>query len=440
VRILLYYLCGVFAAAQLGKLAALSPPIARELQLGLAAMAALTSLLEVCGATLGGVAGRWLPRVGLRSSLSVAVLALAIGAAASAFAQDLVTLALARLVESLGYLAIVVAAPVLIARAAEGRRQAAAMALWSTFVPVGMAVGAWAYAWAAGAVGWRLAQALSVAGGLLLWVSLRAMAAGDAATRRAASATSATSPTSLTSPASPISSTSPAAPAALAAPAPPPSPGATGALLWALVAAFGAYAVAEVGLLALLPSLLTQGGMPLATAGGWTAAAALANVPASAIGAWLLKRRGALSPAIAVAMAVSLGLSGLLFLAALRDGGQASTQALLAIAVNAASGVFPSLVFALLPLAARAPERLALASGRLTQFGASGALLGPPLMGAVVERWGWSTAGGLALALSALAIPLALFAWRRLAQSSEEKPDACTIGPHCPRSAASRRA
>lgn len=421
-RILLYYLCGVFAAAQLGKLAALSPPIARELQLGLAAMAALTSLLEVCGATLGGVAGRWLPRVGLRSSLSVAVLALAIGAAASAFAQDLVTLALARLVESLGYLAIVVAAPVLIARAAEGRRQAAAMALWSTFVPVGMAVGAWAYAWTAGAVGWRLAQALSVAGGLLLWVSLRAMAAGDAATRRAAS------------------TTSPTAPVAPAAPAPPPSPGATGALLWALVAAFGAYAVAEVGLLALLPSLLTQGGMPLATAGGWTAAAALANVPASAIGAWLLKRRGALSPAIAVAMAVSLGLSGLLFLAALRDGGQASTQALLAIAVNAASGVFPSLVFALLPLAARAPERLALASGRLTQFGASGALLGPPLMGAVVEHWGWSTAGGLALALSALAIPLALFAWRRLAQSSEEKPDACTIGPHCPRSAASRRA
>ena len=421
-RILLYYLCGVFAAAQLGKLAALSPPIARELQLGLAAMAALTSLLEVCGATLGGVAGRWLPRVGLRSSLSVAVLALAVGAAASAFAQDLVTLALARLVESLGYLAIVVAAPVLIARAAEGRRQAAAMALWSTFVPVGMAVGAWAYAWAAGAVGWRLAQALSVAGGLLLWVSLRAMAAGDAATRRAAS------------------TTSPTAPVAPAAPAPPPSSGATGALLWALVAAFGAYAVAEVGLLALLPSLLTQGGMPLAAAGGWTAAAALANVPASAIGAWLLKRRGALSPAIAVAMAVSLGLSGLLFLAALRDGGQAPQQALLAIAVNAASGVFPSLVFALLPLAARAPERLALASGRLTQFGASGALLGPPLMGAVVERWGWSAAGGLALALSALAIPLALFAWRRLAQSSEEKPDACTIGPHCARSAASRRA
>jgi len=387
VRILLYYLCGVFAAAQLGKLAALSPPIARELHLGLAAMAALTSLLEVCGAALGGMAGHRLPRLGLRRSLSAAVLALAAGAAGAAFAQDVTMLALARFVESLGYLAIVVAAPVLIARAAEGRRQAAAMALWSTFVPVGMALGAWAYANAASWAGWRQAQALSVAGGVLLWLALRA-APADVATADAHGHA-------------------------------PPGP--TGARLWALVAAFGAYAIAEVGLLALLPSLLTQGGMPLGAAGSWTAAAALANVPASAIGAWLLRRHGAPSRAIAGGMALSLGLSGALFMATLRDGGAAPVQAVLAIAINAASGVFPSLVFALLPLAAGTPGRLALASGRLTQFGASGALLGPPLMGAVVERWGWSAAGGLALALSALAIPLALFAWRGLGQASRAK-------------------
>ncbi|MDH0865731.1 MFS transporter [Mitsuaria sp. GD03876] len=380
-RIVLYYLCGVFAAAQLGKLAALSPPIARELHLGLAAMAALTSLLEVCGATLGGVAGHRLPRFGLKRSLSMAVLALAIGSAGAAFAHEVALLAAARLVESLGYLAIVVAAPVLIAREAEGRRQAAAMALWSTFVPVGMALGAWAYAHAAAWTGWRAAQALSVAGGVVLWLALRSVPAD----------------------------------AAGAADDDHPPPGRTGARLWALVAAFGAYAIAEVGLLALLPSLLTQGGMPLSAAGTWTAAAALANVPASALGAWLLRRHGAASRAIAAGMGLSLALSGALFLATLRDGGAAPLQAALAIAINAASGVFPSLVFALLPLAARTPQRLSLASGRLTQFGASGALLGPPLMGAVVERWGWSAAGGLSLALSLAAIPLALFAWRGLA-------------------------
>ncbi len=390
VRILLYYFCGVFAAVQLGKLAALSPPIARELQLGLAAMAALTSLLEVCGATLGGVAGRWLPRVGLKHALGAAMLALAAGAVAAAFAQGVALLALARLVESLGYLAVVVAAPVLIARAAEGRRQAAAMALWSTFLPVGMALGAWAYAHAAGWVGWRPAQALSVAGGVLLWIGLRSVRVDD-------------DPHTVES-------------------RQPPGP--TGALLWALVAAFGAYAIAEVGLLALLPSLLTQAGMPLSEAGTWTAAAALANVPASAVGAWLLRRHGALSRAVAVGMAISLGLSGLLYLGVLRDAGDASWQAVLAIGINAASGVFPSLVFALLPLAAGSPQRLSLASGRLTQFGASGALLGPPLMGAVVERWGWHAAGGLSLALSLLAVPLALFAWRRLARRSASHGEA----------------
>lgn len=379
-RIVLYYLCGVFAAAQLGKLAALSPPIARELQLGLAAMAALTSLLEVCGATLGGVAGRWLPRVGLKPALSLAVLALAAGSAGTAFAQDVVTLALARLVESLGYLAIVVAAPVLIARAAEGRHQAAAMALWSTFVPVGMALGAWSFAHAADWAGWRPAQALSVVAGVLLWIGLRAVPSDSAGVA--------------------------------AEPATPPGP--TGALLWALVAAFGAYAIAEVALLALLPSLLTRGGMTLASAGTWTAVAALANVPASALGAWLLRRHGPTGNAVAVAMAISLGLSGALYLGVMRDAGLPAWQAPLAVAINAASGVFPSLVFALLPLAARTPDRLVLASGRLTQFGASGALIGPPLAGAVIERWGWSAAGGLCLGLSLLAVPLALSAWRQL--------------------------
>src|SRR6218665_1299073 len=170
--IFLYYLCGLFAAAQLGKLAALAPLISRELQLGLAAMAALTSLLEVCGALFGGVAGHQLPRLGLRRALILAVLALAFGAAGAAGALNVQALAAARLLESLGYLMIVVAAPVLIAHTAPPRRQASAMALWSTFVPVGMALGAGSYAHAAGWSTWRWAHGLSVAAGLGLALAL----------------------------------------------------------------------------------------------------------------------------------------------------------------------------------------------------------------------------------------------------------------------------
>ncbi|MDR7270915.1 MFS family permease [Pelomonas saccharophila] len=377
-RIFVYYLCGVFAAAQLGKLAALAPLVSRDLHLGLAAMAALTSLLEISGALLGGAAGRHLPRLGLQRGLTTAMLCLALGSAGAALAQGLPMAALARLVESLGYLVTVVAAPVLIAMAAPAHAQAAAMTLWGTFVPVGMAVGAAAYAYAAGLSDWRWAQGLSVLAGLALTASLLGMQTHE--TRAAASAGPATRQR-------------------------------TGATLWALVAAFGAYVISEVGQLALMPSLLKEAGLSLSEAGSWTALAALANVPAGVIAARLMRH-----PAlVGRVLVICLLLTGAIFPLVYRLGAPPLQLALMAIAVNLVSGVFASLVFALLPRVAGSPERLSLASGRLTQFGASGALIGPPLVGSVVEHWGWQTAGWTSLALSIVAAGLA---WRAVAHGA----------------------
>jgi len=371
-RIFVYYLCGVFAAAQLGKLAALAPLISRDLHLGLAAMAGLTSLLEVCGALLGGAAGHHLPRLGMQRSLIAAMLCLALGSAGAALAQGLPMATVARLVESLGYLITVVAAPVMIALAAPPRRQAAAMTLWGTFVPVGMAVGASAYAYAAGLSDWRWAQGLSVLAGLALGGCLLSM---HVSTPQAG------------------------------APAAPGAKQRTGATLWALVAAFGAYVISEVGQLALMPSLLKEAGMSLAAAGTWTALAALANVPAGVIAARLMRHDNL----VARALVVGLLLTGALFPWVYQLGAPPLRLVALAVAVNLVSGLFASLVFALLPRVAGSPERLSLASGRLTQFGASGALIGPPLMGSIVEHWGWQAAGWASLALSLIAAGLA---WR----------------------------
>ena len=371
-RIFVYYLCGVFAAAQLGKLAALAPLISRDLQLGLATMAALTSLLEVCGALLGGAAGHHLPRLGMQRSLVVAMLCLALGSAGAALAHGLPMAAAARLVESLGYLVTVVAAPVLIALAAPPHRQAAAMTLWGTFVPVGMAVGAAAYAFAAGLSDWRWAQGLSVLAGLALAGALVRMHV--------------------------------ALPPA-AAPAAPAVKQRTGATLWTLVAAFGAYVVSEVGQLALMPSLLKEAGLSLAQAGSWTALAALANVPAGVIAARLMRHEARLRRVLVLSLLATAALFPLVY----QLGAPPLRLAVMAILVNLASGVFASLVFALLPRVAGNPERLSLASGRLTQFGASGALLGPTLMGSIVEHGGWQAAGWASLALSLIAAALA---WR----------------------------
>ena len=371
-RIFVYYLCGVFAAAQLGKLAALAPLISLDLHLGLAAMAALTSLLEVSGALLGGAAGRHLPRLGLQRGLTVAMLCLAVGSAGAALAQGLPLAVLARLVESLGYLITVVAAPVLIALAAPAGRQAAAMTLWGTFVPVGMAVGAAAYAYAAGLSDWRWAQGLSLLAGLALGACLVGMRTVEPATLASAGRAAQQR---------------------------------TGAALWALVAAFGAYVISEVGQLALMPSLLKDAGLSVAEAGSWTALAALANVPAGVIAARLM-RHDSLVGRVLVGF---LLLTAALFPWAYQLGAPPLRLVVIAMLVNLVSGVFASLVFALLPRVAGSAERLSLASGRLTQFGASGALIGPPLMGSIVEHAGWQAAGWTSLALSVVAAALA---WR----------------------------
>ena len=382
IGILTCYGCGVFAAAQLGKLAALSALISRDLQLGLAAMAAITSLLEICGALLGGVAGQWLPRLGLARALGLAMLFFAIGSAGSAWAPDPASFVASRLMESLGYLIVAVAAPVLMVQTAPPHLRESSLALWSTFVPVGTAVGAWSYACIAAELDWRWAQALGCIGAVALALALRQMMAGE--TRDSGSNE-------------------------LSKPMPSQR---TGGRIWALVTAFGAYAMAAVGLLALLPSLLVNSGMSVAAAGGWTAIAALANLPASVVGAVLLRHRLSLTWPIATALFVSGGLYLTVYGGVLDS--PATAKALAAVTVNLFSGVFACLSFSLVARAAGSPDRLALASGRLTQLGASGALIGPPLLGAAVERWGWHSAGILSCLLSFVALAPAIWAYRRM--------------------------
>jgi len=150
--------------------------------------------------------------------------------------------------------------------------------------------------------------------------------------------------------------------------------------------------------------LLKDAGVSLSRAGAWTALAALANVPASAIAAALMRHRAAMA---GKAMVLCLLLSGALFPLAYQLGAPPMQLAAMAMAVNLVSGIFASLTFVLLPIVAGTPERMSLASGRLTQFGASGALIGPPLVGAIVEHWGWQAAGFASLALSVIGAALA---------------------------------
>lgn len=373
----LLYLSGLLAAAQLGKLAALAPLIASALGLGLTAVAIAISLIELGGATLGAAAGLLAQRLGLRRTLRWGVAALALAGLGGAWAQGAVGLIGWRLLEAAGYLGVIVSAPVLIslhAGAAGARAQGLAMTLWSTFVPVGLALGAWASAGAAASLGWRDAM---TAGGLVavvLWLTLwRARLPSEHAD-------------------------APMTPAGThIATGPTPA-------IWCLALGFGAFAWFEIGVLALLPTLLVrEAGLSAQAAGQWTAVASVSAVAGSAVTAWLLRRGMDLrGPVMA-----SLALPPLLLFGVFTPTPRAGVAIALAVLLNMLGGVFASLAFALLPRLAETPARMVRANGLLAQCGASGSLLGPPTLAACVQAGGWTAAATFGLLASLVALPLA---------------------------------
>lgn len=376
----LLYLSGLLAAAQLGKLSALAPLIASALGLGLTTVAAAISLIELGGATLGAVGGLLAHRLGLRRTLRWGVGALALAGLGGAWAQGATGLIGWRVLEAAGYLGVIVSAPVLIAHhteAAGTRVQGLALTLWSTFVPVGLALGAWASAGAAALLGWRGAVAAGGVVGVALWVVLWRARLPEHAERSTRDAES---------PARPASALTPA--------------------VWYLALGFGAFALFEVGILGLLPMLLVREvGLTAPAAGQWTALASISAVAGSATSAWLLRHGlGVRWPIMA-----SLGLPPLLLFGVFTPAPPAALAIGLAVVLNMLGGVFASLAFALLPRLASAPGQMVRANGLLAQCGASGSLLGPPTMAACVQAGGWTAAAGLGLLVSLAAMPLA---WR----------------------------
>jgi len=377
----LLYLSGLLAAAQLGKMSALAPLVASALGLSLTTVAIAISLIELGGATLGAVAGMFAHRLGLRRTLRWGVGFLALAGLGGASAQGAVSLLAWRLLEAAGYLGVIVSAPVLIAHhagAAGARVQGLALTLWSTFVPVGLALGAWASASAASAWDWRVAMAAGGAVGVVLWAVLR----------RADLPEHAEAPDDST----------PSAPTARLTPA-----------LWSLTLGFGLFALFEVGILGLLPTLLVREvGLGAQAAGQWTAIASVAAIAGSATTAWLLRH----GIGVRWPIMVSLGLPPLLLFGVFTPAPRAEVAIGLAIALNMVGGVFASLAFALLPRLATAPGQMVRANGLLAQCGASGSLLGPPTMAACVQVGGWTAAAVLGLIVSLIAMPLA---WRAAA-------------------------
>ena len=376
--ILILWAAGLGAAAQYGKVSVLYDRLGTIYPEAGPALGLAVSLVGAAGILFGAVSGTLIARVGPRRAL---LWAFPLGAALSALQAALPPMWLflaSRLVEGAAHLAIVVAAPTLIAQIAPERHRGLAMTLWGSFFGVAFAVLAFA--------GLALVRAAGVPA-LFLAHAFYMAAAGLILARRLA-------------------------------PDPPPADTARPAGAGALVAGqLNVYLSPRMGAPALgwifytfsFISVLTLAppDLPAGLRAGVATAMPLAGIATSlAIGAPLMRRVSAVRVAMAgFALALVLALA-----LAVRPG-----DAALLMAFAAALGLIQGTTFAMVPeLNADTPAR-ARANGALAQAGNIGNTLGTPVMAAAI-----GAAGAPALGLTAagamaagLALHLAMAAARR---------------------------
>jgi predicted MFS family arabinose efflux permease len=367
----LIYCCGVLAATSLGKMAPISVQMSAELHISLDQMALVISSTTAVAALVGlptsYLIGRMAPKWALVGGSVLMAVAGFLGSRTTQFGWLMVT----RLVESLGYVAVVVAAPVLIVAMGGGSRRTSALAVWGTFLPVGLALGSFGGGVLSTVVGWR--GWLAIDAGVVLLVGLLAGSALGASTG--------TLDEPL--PGSPVIGTVHAGLRRLARP---------------LLLAVGLAVVSGtiVAVVSLFPTYLHEvHGVSTAAAGTLTGAVSLVGVIGGFLCGWLLNRG---VPARRVFLATPLMPVGAAI--AFIWAGPSVVAVLGAVLVALANELVIAAIFASTPQVVAVPSDIRLTNGLLAQVGSAGSLAGPPLAGfAVLTAGGWWAMAPTALVL-----------------------------------------
>ncbi len=380
-------LSGMLAAAQIGKVPPALPVLRHDLALGLITAGWVASLFSVTGATLGIVSGAIADRLGRRRLLLAGLAALALGSLLGSLSGGGAGLLVSRAIEGLGFVAIVVAAPALIAEAAPAQHRLT-LSLWSSYMPTGVAAMMLltppALAW----IGWRGLWAAS-AGVILLFLPLAAYLTRPRPDQRPRPR--ARSPAAALPPGPGLRDFR----AALARPGP-----------WLLGLCFTTYTLQWSAVMAWLPTfIIGKEHTDLARAVVLTALVVFANVPGTQFGGWLLGRGVARWRLLAASPLCMAALALGMFATTLPD----PAKYVMAIAFSGLGGVLPAACLSGVPAHARRPQEIGLVTGMLVQGANLGSLCGPPLIAALVAALGDFERAGLALPVAAaLGLILAL--------------------------------
>ncbi|MFC4033483.1 MFS transporter [Streptomyces polygonati] len=354
------WLAGVQAAVGLGAVAPVGSAVQSSLGLSFSTVACATSGMTAVGAVFGVPVGWWTSRFGARRALPAGLVVISAAAGLSALASSWPLLLGLRTAEGAGYLLVFVAGPIVLTGLTRGRTRAAALALWGTCVPTGLALAAVAGGALADMLSWNDWLGVTGLGPLLLAAFL-----------------------------------------AVTLPRPPPAPTPPGrrppgAATWVrFLGPAGAYAclsLVGVALVVLLPTYLMKERHETSARAGAVVALVSAGSALGGLLAGALLRRGVPSKAL-VPLAALMPPACLPAFSRSVPLTAAVGAAFLALLVD---GLLISAVFAAVPAIARRPEEVDLAGGALAQLGSLGILTGPPLFGLVVGQAGWG--GGTVVA------------------------------------------
>ena len=399
--ILLAVGAGIVTAMQIGKVPPALPVIAEDLELSRVTAGLVASLFFVVGALFGVAVGAMADRFGERRLLFGGLILLGLGSLIGGLAAETGILLATRVLEGVGFVAVTVSAPKIISGAARPSDVPFAIGIWSTFMPMGMAIIMVLSPFMLDGIGWQgmwLVNAAVVAAFIaVLPLGLRPESRRGQGARSLQQATHGAPGVEA-----PRAFDWPGTKALMSRPGP-----------WLLGLIFTLYSLQWFAVMTWLPTFLIETqGRSLTSASLFAALVVFVNVFGNVAAGWIMMRRGAPRwSLIAFSFIIMAATVPLVFSAAV--GGEG--KILLAIAFSSLTGLLPAACLAGAAAHAPSPAQNAMSNGFVIQGATIGSLLGPPIMGALTTSFGsWEKFWWVMLI--GPAIGLVVVAWLRGAE------------------------
>jgi predicted MFS family arabinose efflux permease len=279
-----------------------------------------------------------------------------------------------RVLEGFGFLLVTVAGPAILHRVVQSGQRDLAFALWSCFMPAGMAL-----AMLAGPLfsDWRMLWSsnvgLAAAAIAAVWAAIPGLPVRQSISWRSLASDTMRVLTSL------------------------------GPVL--LAVCFALYSMMFFALFSFLPVLLMQRmGVEHGTAGLLSALASAANIIGNLAAGYLLARGASRSAVLAGACLIMGLVSPGIFLPFFAD----TPTFLLCVLFSGIGGMIPATLISSAPLLAWSPALAPVVIGLVMQGSNLGQVIGPVAVGGAIEAYGWVAAAGIVLIVGVIAAIAAL--------------------------------